>query len=850
MKLAFFFRKYHKWLALIVGVQALIWCISGLYMTAVHIDFVHGDHLVKNETTVLKPHKLGVFSNEQLAKFGRIEDVQLFNHNGRNIYLMQTNLGLFRVDANTLEILPEIDRVQIEANANEIYAGEHYILSIELLENYPRELGGRNESIWRVQYDDWLESTLYFSPDTGELRSKRSDLWRWFDFLWMLHIMDYETREETNTNLLRVASAVGLLLTLTGIGLLFYSFKNQVSQQASFTAVVKKIHKWMGLLLGVQLMLWMLSGMMFSLLSHKEVSGGYLYNRPAIDYWNGNINHFNQIASRYDNIVEINSHQILEQPAYSVKTTDGEFLVNSTDFTKINISEALAKKIALKSYAGNGQMLSARKETEKTLENRKYSKPLWQVKFSDEQNASLYLSATTGRVFGVKTDTWRLFDIFWMLHIMDYSERNDMNNSLVIFSVSMISFIALSGIWLVFSVFRLSDFNLIAKLRRVRVVIKSKQNSTTELLAKKNTSLYEMLFNAGFELPSNCGGGGSCGLCKVKVTTNAQVSSADTNLISQSDIDSGYRLACQLKLVQKTAIELPEKIANENVFTCKVISNQFKTPLIKELTLQVPASQCFEFEAGDYVLVHVPEGKLNLKEISVPDKYLSLWQDRQIFEYKSHRKEVLKRAYSMANSPDDNHQIVLNVRLALPVQTGADKNGEIGKVSSYLFGLMPGDTLKVSGSFGNFHALENMLDSKNEMIFIGGGAGMAPLRSHILYQLQSLKTKRRISFWFGARNVDEIFYQQEFDRLAREFTNFNWHISLSDLSPHEHWNGLTGMIHQVVEKEIKGYESLSRCEFYICGPTAMNKAVLAMLKKVGVKDNKMLVDEFVDEFRN
>jgi uncharacterized iron-regulated membrane protein len=228
VKLAFFFRKYHKWLALIVGLQALVWVLSGLYMTAVPINFIHGDHLVKQQKEVslsdqpIKPLEAGYLEN-----LGQIKEVRLSNINEQPVYLIRAENGLEYLNALTLEVLSKLQPEQIRAIADQVYAGKHQIVNIELLPTYPEELGGRQLPIWMVQYDDWLESTLYFTTDTGALRSKRSDLWRWFDFLWMLHIMDYDERSDITNSLLRIAAGLGLLLSLSGLGLLFYSFQRK-----------------------------------------------------------------------------------------------------------------------------------------------------------------------------------------------------------------------------------------------------------------------------------------------------------------------------------------------------------------------------------------------------------------------------------------------------------------------------------------------------------------------------------------------------------------------------------------------------------------------------------------------
>ena len=844
MKLAFFFRKYHKWLALIVGLQALIWSISGLYMTAVSIDIIHGDHLVKKtERLNLSKQPIQPLSSEFLNSLNGIKSIRLRAANGVPHYLIRTKDDNIQLNAISHEPMQQPDAQQVRAIANKIYAGDSAIANIELLSQYPSELGGRKQPIWRVEYDDWLNSTLYFRPDTGALRGKRTDLWRWFDFLWMLHIMDYDTREDINNNLLKVAASLGLLMTLAGLGLLTYSFGKNVSQNSSGTlALIKKVHKWISLLIGLQLMLWMLSGLAFSLLSHKEVSGRYLLNKSSPVMWTATQNDFSELLTRYPDVQAIDSYSLLSRPVYRIRTLKESFIVDTDSLKKIDLTESVAKELAETYYAGDGEIKDLQKESDTTLENRKLPKPLWRVNFVDDENSSLYLNASTGQVYAVRTDTWRLFDIFWMLHIMDYSERNDMNNALVIFIALFTSFIAISGIWLLFLVFSLNDFKFFSSLKRVPLLISNKQDAAIEIFVKKNSRLFEALANDGYQLPSTCGGGGSCGLCKVQVDSSLPVSSADKAQLTESELNSGYRLACQLYMTSGLSVELPDQVIQQQLLSCRVISNKFKTPFIKELVLQVPDGIDFQFNAGEYVLLHIPAGEVKLEQVELDEKISPYWENSNVKRFSSHRTEPITRSYSMANPPVQNKQIVLNVRLALP----SDGVGESGKASSYLFSLKNNAKVNISGPFGHFHAVESgNSDDKREMVFIGGGVGMAPLRSHIVHQLETLKSKRKISFWYGARNKNEIYYQKIFDQLEKKHENFDWQIALSDKQLSSDWKGFNGMIHQVIKQQyLQNHTNINSCDFYICGPSLMNNAVLSMLSQLGVKQERIHIDDF------
>lgn len=824
---------------MIVGIQVLLWSISGLYMTAIHIDIIHGDHLVKTpDSHLLSDNQIKPLDKDFLTALGVIKSIELKLVNSLPRYLIRTREKLIVIDALTLEPIPAVNEATIRNIANKIYAGKDSISNIEKLERYPDELGGRKQKIWKVTYDNWLNSTLYFTDDTGTLRGKRSDLWRLFDFFWMLHIMDYDSRSDVNNNLLTIAATVGALMALAGVGLLILSFnKSGIPGSSSRLLIIKKIHQWLGVFIGVQLFIWMLSGLVFNILPSKEVSGRYLIKRQADpEQWRV-VSDFSLLIKQYPKITKITSGYFNNKPVFQLAGEKESFLVDASNFHKVDINKKLIESLLLERFKGKGDLTKLTLETERTVENRRYSLPVWRAFYSDSENSSLYVSAATGKLLGAITDTRRLFDFFWMLHIMDYGERSDMNNSLVIFAAVVNLFIAISGVWLLFLVFSLRDFNLLARFRRVPLILTSEQGVNREIFVKKNSQLFYALAQEGYFLPSSCGGGGSCGLCKVKADESSPVSDADKSCLSSDEIHQGYRLACQLSLSRGLRVELPATVSQDAIICCKVISNQFKTPLIKELVLALPDDQIFEFKAGEYVLLHLPLGRTHLAEIPLNEVSERYWQEHNIAQYSSFRSEPVSRSYSMANPPCENRHIVLNIRLALP----AEKGGESGKGSSYLFSLAAGEEVRITGSFGHFHSLEN----QNEMVFIGGGAGMAPLRSHILHQLETLKTNRKISFWFGARNQEDIFYQKTFNRLAKEHSNFEWHIALSHKNEAERWDGFCGMIDQVVKENYLEYQqSLQNIDFYICGPEAMNKAVIKQLKNAGVNSQQLHLDEF------
>ena len=603
------------------------------------------------------------------------------------------------------------------------------------------------------------------------------------------------------------------------------------------TKTLKQIHKWLALLIGIQLLLWMVSGLMFNLLSHEAVSGRHLVKSTSPSSWQGNGGDFSEILKNYSQVISISASELLSKRVYQVAQEQQKFIIDAESFEKVEINETLAWQLAENYYVGEGRLATIHRVNQKTYETRRFDLPVWQIVIEDDENSHLYLSASTGQLLGIKTDTWRLFDIFWMLHIMDYAERDDFNNSLIIFIALVTTFIAVTGVWLIFYAFSRSDFNFFARLQRVPLLVNSEQGFRSELFVRKNSCLIGALSKSGYQLPSNCGGGGSCGLCQVKVDPALPLSQSDKLFFSRAEQQAGMRLACQLLLAKGLSVELPTSVLNQQLLGCRVISNQFKTPLNKELVLEVPVEGQFAFNAGEYVLLHIPRGKTSLNEIKPDESAKKYWQQQNVAQYRSIRSETITRSYSMANPPVENSRIVLNVRLALP----ENENGESGKASSYLFALNEGDTVEVSGPFGHFHASQN----KREMILIGGGAGMAPLRSHIFHQLKTLRSERKISFWFGARNQAEIFYQKDFQQLQSKHANFTWHTSLSEEKPGSDWPGHIGFIHEVLaENYLKQHPSVELCDFYICGPPAMNKAVIELLEKLNVDSGNIHVDDF------
>ncbi len=348
------------------------------------------------------------------------------------------------------------------------------------------------------------------------------------------------------------------------------------------------------------------------------------------------------------------------------------------------------------------------------------------------------------------------------------------------------------------------------------------------------------LADAGIFVGSACGGGGTCAQCKVKVFEGGgAILPTETGHINKRQAREGERLSCQVAVKQDMKIEVPEEVFGVKKWECTVRSNDNVATFIKELVLELPAGENVDFRAGGYIQIEAPAHKVNFKDFDVHERFREDWDKFNVWQYVSKVDEETIRAYSMANCPEEKGLIMLNVRIATPPPRA--EGVPPGKMSSFIFNLKAGDKVIISGPFGEFFARE----TDNEMVFIGGGAGMAPMRSHIFDQFGRVKTKRKVSFWYGARSKREMFYVEDFDKIARENENFQWHVALSDPLPEDNWEGYTGFIHNVLyEHYLKDHPAPEDCEFYMCGPPMMNAAVINMLLDLGVERENIMLDDF------
>lgn len=393
--------------------------------------------------------------------------------------------------------------------------------------------------------------------------------------------------------------------------------------------------------------------------------------------------------------------------------------------------------------------------------------------------------------------------------------------------------------------------NLVAQ-GDVKIIING--NEDAPLMVKQGSSLLSSLADNNIFLPSACGGGGTCAMCECHVSKGGgDVLPTELNHLTRKEVSEHKRLACQVKVRQDMEIQIPEEIFGIKKWECEVVSNYNVATFIKEFVVKLPEGETLDFESGGYIQIDVPKIEVDFNKFDItshprmgkkPDAFKEEWDKFKLWDLKMINKEEQFRAYSMANHPAEGNIVMLNIRIATPPWDRAS-NGWMklnpGVCSSYVFSLKEGDKATISGPYGEFF----IKPTEKEMIYIGGGAGMAPLRSHIFHLFHTLKSNRKVSYWYGGRSLKELFYIEDFRNIEKEFPNFSFHIALSEPMPEDNWTGLTGFIHNVVlENYLKNHPEPEEIEYYLCGPPLMLSAVQTMLSNMGVPEENVAFDDF------
>ncbi len=375
--------------------------------------------------------------------------------------------------------------------------------------------------------------------------------------------------------------------------------------------------------------------------------------------------------------------------------------------------------------------------------------------------------------------------------------------------------------------------------------VKIRINDEKEMEVNSGDTLLTTLSQESIYLPSACGGGGTCAMCKCQILDGAgDILPTEVGYFTRKEIQDKWRLSCQVKVKQDLDIRVPKEIFGIKKWECEVISNRNVATFIKEFVVKLPEGEELDFQSGGYIQIDVPPCEVEFKDMEVEKKFREDWDNLKMWDLKMVNSEPIFRAYSMANHPAEGNIIKLNIRIATPPwdkKKNKFMNVNPGICSSYIFARKPGDKVTISGPYGDFF----IKDTEREMVYIGGGAGMAPLRSHIFHLFHTLKTGRKVSYWYGARSKREVFYEEDFRMIEKEFPNFNFNIALSEPLAEDNWDGYTGFIHQVVlDNYLSEHPEPEEVEYYLCGPPIMNESVLTMLDNLGVPEENIDLDDF------
>ncbi|MCG8697834.1 MAG: NADH:ubiquinone reductase (Na(+)-transporting) subunit F [Bacteroidales bacterium] len=370
-------------------------------------------------------------------------------------------------------------------------------------------------------------------------------------------------------------------------------------------------------------------------------------------------------------------------------------------------------------------------------------------------------------------------------------------------------------------------------------------NSEKDLNVNPGSTLLSTLSAADIFLPSACGGGGTCGMCKCQIDEGGgTILPTETGFFTRKEQANNWRLGCQVKVRNDMKIRVPEEVMGIKKWECEVVSNHNVATFIKEFVVKLPEGETLDFQSGGYIQIDVPKYDINFKDMDVEKEYRDEWDKYNLWDLKMKNTEETYRAYSMANHPAEGNIVMLNIRIATPPWDrgkGTWQNVPPGICSSYIFSRKPGDKVTVSGPYGEFF----IKDTEKEMLYVGGGAGMAPLRSHLFHLFHTLESGRKVSYWYGARSKREVFYEEHFRDIEAKFPNFKFNLALSEPQAEDNWTGYTGFIHQVLyDNYLKSHEEPEEIEFYMCGPPMMNDAVNKMLYDLGVPDEMIAFDDF------
>ncbi|GJL95035.1 MAG: hypothetical protein DHS20C05_14400 [Hyphococcus sp.] len=825
-------RKWHKWLFLFLGIQMLFWMVGGLYMVSVPLTIIHGDHLITDEQPF--PQHTPPEVADLVGVLERMDNViQL----GSAPQMGPSVLEVERLDKTVLfdfekdELVEPPNQEDIVRISRATFLRQDASVSVDLLEKPISELQGRQLPLWRARFSGPFDPTFYFSPDTGELVSRRHDLWRFFDFVWMFHIMDYEERQDVNNTFLRVSAGVSLIAVIAGLVLVYFTLrKNKGAPKQFKSGVVASIHKWLGLVIGAQILIWVSTGFGMSLIPKDSVTPDRMVARNAPEPLKpGDVGSDVAVIDAFEPGVKWTMKNLHGAPVF-VLEKDGAvkvFGAKTGDLAQVN--EATARRIASSLYAGSADIKTMSFLSRPGVENRTFTGPAWRADFSDKPGTTFYISAQSGELQASRNNSWRVFDMLWMLHMMDYPRTNSFNSPWIIMSGLLSLLIGVSGVILLIKAFTLSDF-VPAFARPTRSLTVEQSNPMIDALhitARQGDNLLRALQKNRIRIASSCGGGGTCGQCVVEVSSrDGSLSAAERRHLTGSELENGKRLACQRRIRRDDHVIIPPPLM---FVDATVLENRKLSEGMQEIIVRLPEPE--HHEAGQHRFFDVPSYRLD------PEDY-------QIATGEGRRRRFanptpVTRSYSMsAPSGEAAHVNSFIVRKMPP---GA-KGGPPGVGSTFLCSRRPGDVISVSEPRGTF----TICDGEGPVILIGGGAGMAPLRAMTLDLLIQKNDQRRIAFFYGARTENDLIYRDEMQNLAANHANFSFHCALSESDQNAARLPMC-FIHEAADIHLRsdeGRTALQFAKFYLCGPPAMLAATKSMLEELGVSSERVFIDDF------
>lgn len=596
--------------------------------------------------------------------------------------------------------------------------------------------------------------------------------------------------------------------------------------------LVKQLHKWVSLLVGLQFMLWLISGVYFNFMDHHKAAGStYLADatEPAT---------FTALAPLpfMQGVEEVRLVQLLDKPFYLlVKQRPlyaywlGQYeLVDALTGKPGQVDSLMAEQLARASYTGPGLLSEVELLQPPIADLPKERNAVWRVAFDDDIQTAVYVRQQSGEIAG-HVDTHRRWrDVFFTLHFMDYASEGSFNNVQIMIMAVLSLWLAVTGvIWIVALVKDGQYRPALSQTQHGLQLINAQGLPAARLNLDGNASLYDGLAKAGQLLPSSCGGGGTCGLCKVQSPDAPAFTSADAEVLSEQELAQGWRLACQHLVKDFSGVSLPTQCQKVERHELQLTSARFVTGNIKELTFRTLAGMPLAYQAGAYMRFDIPAGH---QPSVLPEAVGQSVEDTT----KSFERRACQRNYSLA-VPEGERELVFNIRL----HCAPNQDLPPGMGSNYLCHLLPGDTVTAFGPFSEFKMIEG---SQKSVVLLGAGSGMAPLRAILLTLLQQQDSQRAVHFFYGARCEDDLLYYDEMMRLSTLHSRLSYYPVLSQ--PSRQWTGATGYVQDtlMLNQELVG--ELTDLEYYLCGPVEMMQQTIAMLKAAGVADEAIRFDSF------